>query len=81
MDNKSDFDTWAEASKKRADLIDRMADLDEKLANLIIERESLDHVSSEEMNGALRRITLARVSLYVFLSLQGEPAIIFEFVY
>ncbi|KAK4016807.1 hypothetical protein OUZ56_031775 [Daphnia magna] len=65
LDNKSDFDTWAEASKKRADLIDRMADLDEKLANLIIERESLDHVSSEEMNGAIRRITLARTGVPV----------------
>lgn len=62
LDNKNDLDIWAEASKKRADLIDKMADLDDTLANLIIERESMERINSDEMNGALRRITLARVS-------------------
>jgi hypothetical protein len=57
----SEPETWIEASKHRADLIDKMADLDDHLANLIIERESLQKINPVEMNQALRRITLARV--------------------
>jgi hypothetical protein len=41
-----------------------MADLDDNLANLIIERESLQNIKPVEMNQALRRITLARVSVH-----------------
>lgn len=63
MDYEGDRDIWVEASEQRADLIDKMADLDDNLANLIIERESLQKINPVEMNQALRRITLARVSL------------------
>ncbi len=62
LDYENDRDIWVEASEQRADLIDKMADLDDNLANLIIERESLQKINPVEMNQALRRITLARVS-------------------
>jgi len=63
LDYESDREIWVEASDQRANLLDKMADLDDSLANLIIERESLQKIKPVEMNQALRRITLARVSL------------------
>lgn len=52
---------WDEAQEARSDLIDQVADLDDTLAEAILERESLDHITSTELEMALRRITLARV--------------------
>lgn len=75
MDYEGDRDIWVEASEQRAELIDKMADLDDNLANLIIERESLQKINPVEMNQALRRITLARVSLQ--FSFTQDNAVIF----
>ncbi|XP_046440167.1 ribosome-releasing factor 2, mitochondrial-like [Daphnia pulex] len=65
LDYEGDRDIWVEASEQRADLIDKMADLDDNLANLIIERDSLQKINPVEMNQALRRITLARTGVPV----------------
>jgi hypothetical protein len=75
LDYEGDRDIWVEASEQRAELIDKMADLDDNLANLIIERESLQKINPVEMNQALRRITLARVSLQ--FSFTQDNAVIF----
>lgn len=61
LDSSTDCDILNEALQKRNELIDKLSGLDDVLANLIIERDSLEGISVSELNGALRRITLARV--------------------
>ena len=52
---------WKEAKEGREALIDKASDLDDTLAGIILERESLDRIGSDELQQALRRITIARV--------------------
>ena len=54
---------WELAKEERGALIDKVADLDDKLAEIIVERESLETISPSELELALRRITLARVTV------------------
>lgn len=54
---------WELAKEERGALIDKVADLDDKLAEIIVERESLETISASELELALRRITLARVTV------------------
>lgn len=42
-------------------LVDRLADLDDQLAELVLERESLQLVTADEIRAALRRVTLSGV--------------------
>ena len=44
--------------KQRSLLTERLADLDDGLAELILERESLELLNSAEITSALRRVTL-----------------------
>ena len=45
----------------RSRLIDKLSDLDDQLAEIILERESLEKVTCTEIQSALRRITIQRV--------------------
>lgn len=66
---KDDHKTaWDDALLKRTELIEALADVDDVIANHIIERESLENVSPKEINEALRRVTLARVRLHFMFS-------------
>lgn len=56
-----------EWKKRRAQLVDLVADLDSKLADHIIENESVDDVSSAELHSAVRRVTLSSKGVPVLL--------------
>lgn len=49
------------ALKMRMDLIGKLADLDDELAELILERESFENVTPNELERAIRRVTLKQV--------------------
>lgn len=60
--NENSFpEIWEKAVKKRAHLIDKLADLDDELAGLILERNSMEKIDAQELKQALRRATIARV--------------------
>ena len=50
------------ALEKRLDLIGKVADLDDELAGLILERESFENITPSELEQAIRRVTLEQVS-------------------
>ena len=52
---------------KREQLVDKLADLDDDLASIILERESLQQLSDKEIESALRRVTLERVNQHLFI--------------
>ena len=49
--------------EKRLDLIEKLADLDDTLAELVLERESLEKITASELEEAIRRVTLEQVNL------------------
>ncbi|XP_023717638.1 ribosome-releasing factor 2, mitochondrial [Cryptotermes secundus] len=51
---------WKEASCARAKLVEQLADLDDNLAELVIQQESLEFVPSNALMESLRRVTLAK---------------------
>lgn len=67
LNENEDKDLWNIANKKREILIDKLSNLDDKLANIIIEEESLDKISTQTIIESLRRITLSRRGVPVFL--------------
>jgi len=52
---------WEKAVKERTILIDKLADLDDELASLILERNSLEKIESQELKKAIRRACLSHV--------------------
>ncbi|XP_029673570.1 ribosome-releasing factor 2, mitochondrial isoform X2 [Formica exsecta] len=58
---------WDIASEKRRVLTDKLSGLDDKLADIIIEQESLENVQSQILVDSLRRITLNRKGVPVIL--------------
>lgn len=57
---ESDGKLWDIASEKRRVLTDKLSGLDDKLADIIIEQESLENVQSQVLVDSLRRVTLSR---------------------
>lgn len=53
------------ALKMRMDLIGKLADLDDELAELILERESFENVTPNELERAIRRVTLKQTGVAV----------------
>ena len=61
MNETSDLIMWEKAVKERTILIDKLADLDDELASLILERNSLEKIESQELKKAIRRACLSHV--------------------
>jgi len=53
------------ALEKRLDLIGKVADLDDELAGLILERESFENITPSELEQAIRRVTLEQTGIAV----------------
>lgn len=51
--------------EKRLDLIEKLADLDDTLAELVLERESLEKITASELEEAIRRVTLEQTGIPV----------------
>ncbi|KAJ8891472.1 hypothetical protein PR048_004000 [Dryococelus australis] len=49
---------WEDAVKCRAALVDKLADADGDLAELVIQEESVDSISAERITEAMRRVTM-----------------------
>ncbi|XP_072745297.1 ribosome-releasing factor 2, mitochondrial [Anoplolepis gracilipes] len=58
---------WDIASEKRRILTDKLSDLDDKLADIIIEQESLENLQPQILVDSLRRITTSRKGVPVIL--------------
>ncbi|TGZ49159.1 ribosome-releasing factor 2, mitochondrial isoform X1 [Temnothorax longispinosus] len=58
---------WDVASEKRRLLTDKLSSLDDKLADIIIEQESLDNVQPQMLVDSLRRVTIGRKGVPVTL--------------
>lgn len=67
LNETSDLIIWEKAVKKRTSLIDKLADLDDELANLILERDSLEKIDSLELKKAIRRACLSHVISDIYL--------------
>ena len=55
-----DDDILNKAIDKRRYLTDKLSGLDDELANVVIEQDSLDKVSSQDIVDSLRRVTISR---------------------
>ncbi|XP_011504671.1 PREDICTED: ribosome-releasing factor 2, mitochondrial [Ceratosolen solmsi marchali] len=60
-------DLLQKALEKRRNLIDKLSDFDNNLANIIIEQESLDNISSQILVDSLRKATILRKGVPVLL--------------
>ncbi|XP_018311284.1 ribosome-releasing factor 2, mitochondrial [Mycetomoellerius zeteki] len=58
---------WNIASEQRRLLTDKLSGLDDKLADIIIEQESLDNVQPQMLVDSLRRVTIGRKGVPVML--------------
>ncbi|KAG7202618.1 hypothetical protein KM043_009803 [Ampulex compressa] len=67
LSESTDSDLWRIANEKRRILIDKLSALDDKIADLIIEQESLDKVSSSALAESLRRVTIRGKGVPVLL--------------
>lgn len=64
---ESDGKLWDIASEKRRVLTDQLSGLDDKLADIIIEHESLDNVQPQMLVDSLRRVTIGKKGVPVML--------------
>ena len=55
------------AKEKRKKLTDKLSDLDDELANVVIEKNSLEEVSDQDLVDSLRRVTITRKAVPVLL--------------
>lgn len=60
-------DLLENALEKRRYLTDKLSGLDDELANIVIEQDSLDKVSSQALVDSLRRVTISRKGVPVLL--------------
>ncbi|KAI4498896.1 hypothetical protein M0802_006071 [Mischocyttarus mexicanus] len=67
LTENEDKDLWYMAKEKREILIDELSYLDDKLAEVIIEEESLDKITDQIICESLRRITLSRKGVPVLI--------------
>ncbi|XP_025159248.1 ribosome-releasing factor 2, mitochondrial isoform X1 [Harpegnathos saltator] len=58
---------WEIASEKRRALTDKLSGLDDKLADIIIEQESLEDVTAQALAESLRNVTISRRGVPVML--------------
>ena len=58
---------FAMAKEKRRNLTNRLSDLDDELANIVIEKNSLDEVSDQSLVDSLRRVTISRKAVPVLI--------------
>ncbi|XP_012255171.2 ribosome-releasing factor 2, mitochondrial [Athalia rosae] len=58
---------WEKAMKARRQLTDKLSELDDKLAEFIIEQESLDNISAQTLVDAIRRSTISRKGVPLLL--------------
>lgn len=52
---------WEEACKRRQELVEKLADMDDEMAELVLSRESVENISETEIKNSLRKVTIARV--------------------
>lgn len=67
LSEKDDKSLWETAVEKRRSLTDQLSGMDDKLANVIIEQESLDAVPSQLLLDSLYRSTISRKGVPVVL--------------
>ncbi|XP_020287583.1 ribosome-releasing factor 2, mitochondrial isoform X2 [Pseudomyrmex gracilis] len=67
LTEKDDGKLWNIASEKRLILTDKLSSLDDQLADVIIEQESLENVQPQMLVDSLRRVTLSRKGVPVTL--------------
>ncbi|XP_052756436.1 ribosome-releasing factor 2, mitochondrial isoform X2 [Galleria mellonella] len=58
LTEKDDEAVWENSMNDHRELIDTLSSLDDKLADKIIEQESMDNLSSAEIEAAIRRCTI-----------------------
>lgn len=67
LTQSDDKDLWNMANEKREMLIDKLSNFDDKMAEMIIEEESLDKITDQAICESLRKITLSRKGVPVLL--------------
>lgn len=63
LSEKEDNFLWEKAKGCRVALIDKLSDIDNHLAELIINKESMDDISAETLVMSLKKATLCRVGM------------------
>lgn len=58
---------WCIASERRRLLVDKLSGLDDRLADVVIEQESLENVQAQELVDSVRRVTTSRRGIPVML--------------
>ena len=67
LSESEDKSLWEMANEKRRNLIDKLSNIDDKLADIIIEQESLDTISPQVLLDSLYRSTLNMKGVPVLL--------------
>ncbi|XP_012145634.2 mitochondrial ribosome recycling factor 2 isoform X1 [Megachile rotundata] len=67
LSESGDKALWETAMEKRRSLTDKLSSIDDKLADVIIEQESLDTISSQLLLDSLYRSTISRKAVPVLL--------------
>nr|XP_050865023.1 ribosome-releasing factor 2, mitochondrial isoform X2 [Vespula vulgaris] len=67
LTQNEDKDLWNLANEKREMLVDKLSNLDDKLAEIIIEEESLGKITDQAICESLRKITLSRKGVPVLI--------------
>ncbi|KAK9497598.1 hypothetical protein O3M35_004296 [Rhynocoris fuscipes] len=55
-----EHDLYIDALNLRSHLVDILSSVDDCLANIVLEKESLELISNEDLQSAIRRVTIAR---------------------
>lgn len=66
LKESDDDDWWLEAAHHRRKLVENVVDLDDAIAESVLETEDLDSVSPSDLEMALRRITISQTGVPVF---------------
>ncbi|CAK9809277.1 Ribosome-releasing factor 2, mitochondrial [Anthophora plagiata] len=67
LSENEDENLWETANEKRRNLTDKLSSIDDKLAEIIIEQESLDTVTPQMLLNSLYRATIQRKGVPVLL--------------
>lgn len=67
LTESDDGSLWEVASEKRRELTDKLSGLDDKLANIVIEQESLKNVTAQALVESLRSVAIDRKGVPVVL--------------
>lgn len=54
---------WDKAASMRSDLIDKLSNHDDELANIVINSESLDNIATVDVVNALKQVTKKHVCI------------------